>query len=96
MNLKLVLNKVKPSEIEKKEMKSFIEKLLETSKKLSSVKPMICGSVEKDTWLSKKYELDLFLLFNQNISKKELEEKGLALAKNIVKNLKRKISDSIC
>lgn len=90
MNLKLVLNKVKPSEIEKKEMKSFIEKLLETSKKLSSVKPMICGSVEKDTWLSKKYELDLFLLFNQNISKKELEEKGLALAKNIVKNLKGK------
>jgi len=89
MNLNKVLKTVKPDENQEKEMDNFIEKLLETSRKLSDeAKPIICGSVEKDTWLSKKYELDLFLLFNQNISKKELEEKGLRLAKNIIKKLK--------
>ena len=82
MNLKGVIEKIKPNEAERKEMDSFIEKLLEITKNISSeVKPMICGSVEKDTWLSKKYELDLFLLFRPEIDKKHLEEKGLDIAK---------------
>ena len=91
MNLNLILKSIKPNKNEEKEMKEFIKKLLEISKKLSKdVKPIICGSIEKDTWLSKRYELDLFLLFNPDISKKELEEKGLNLAKDIIKNLKGK------
>ncbi len=91
MDLNLVLKRIKPSEEEEKEMKDFIEKLIETSKKLSKeIKPIICGSVEKNTWLAKRYELDLFLLFNPNISKKQLEEKGLKIAKNIIKKLKGK------
>ena len=91
MNLNEVLKAIKPDETEKKEMKSFIERLIETAKKLSKeAKPMVCGSVEKDTWLSKKYELDLFLLYKPDIPKKELEVKGLGLAKKIIKGLKGK------
>ncbi len=89
MNLKSVLKIIKPSKKEEREMDNFIEKLIETSGKLSKdMKPIICGSVEKDTWLAKKYELDLFLLFSPNITKKQLEEKGLKLAKDIIKILK--------
>ena len=89
MNLNGVIKRIKPSESEERDMKGFIEKLLKTSKKLSKdVKPIICGSVEKDTWLSKKYELDLFLMYSPKINKKELEKRGLDLAKRIVKNLK--------
>ena len=89
MNLNVVLKKIKPAKSEEREMNSFIERLIETSRKLSKdVKPIICGSVEKNTWLSKKYELDLFLLFKTDVSKKQLEEKGLEIAKNIIKNLK--------
>ncbi len=89
MKLNGVLKKIKPSENEKREIDDFIEKLIETSRKLSKdIKPMICGSVEKNTWLSKKYELDLFLLFKPDVSRKQLEEKGLEIAKNIIKILK--------
>jgi tRNA nucleotidyltransferase (CCA-adding enzyme) len=89
MDLNRVIEKIKPGQAERKEMNDFIEKLLETTKKISSdVKPMICGSVEKDTWLSKKYELDLFLLFNPDVDKKVLEEKGLGIAKKVIKSLK--------
>ncbi len=89
MNLNEVLKKIKPSENEEREMGNFIEKIIRISRKFSKeVKPIICGSIEKNTWLAKKYELDLFLLFNPNISKKQLEERGLNLAKNIIKNLK--------
>ncbi len=86
-----VLKSIKPSGKEEEEMNGFVEKLLETAGKLSKeMKPIICGSVEKDTWLSKKYELDLFLLYKPEVSKKELEEKGLTLAKKIVKKLRGK------
>jgi tRNA nucleotidyltransferase (CCA-adding enzyme) len=86
-----VLKSIKPSEKEEREMNEFVEKLLETARKLSKeMKPIICGSVEKDTWLSKKYELDLFMLYRPDVSKKDLEEKGLTLAKKIIKYLKGK------
>lgn len=89
MNLNKVIKGIRPSDKEEGEMKDFIERLLDASRKLSKdVKPIICGSVEKDTWLSKKYELDLFLMFKPEIDKKELEKRGLELAKNIVKTLK--------
>jgi tRNA nucleotidyltransferase (CCA-adding enzyme) len=89
MDLNRVIVKIKPGQAERKEMNEFIEKLLETTKKISSeVKPMICGSVEKDTWLSKKYELDLFLLFKPDVDRMILERKGLDIAKKIVKAMK--------
>jgi len=91
MNLKTVLKEIKPSREEEKEMDNFVNKILKTSRKISKmINPMVCGSIAKDTWLSKRYELDLFLLFNPSFSKKQLEKKGLDIAKEIVKSLKGK------
>jgi len=67
-------------------MKNFTEKLLKAVPK--TAKPLICGSIEKETWLAGKNEIDLFLLFKPSLSKKELEKKGLELAKKIIKALK--------
>jgi tRNA nucleotidyltransferase (CCA-adding enzyme) len=89
MNLNIILKNIKPSEKEEVEMKKFIDKLLDTASKISkNVKPIICGSIEKGTWLSNKNEIDLFLLFSPSISKKVLEKKGLDFAKKIIKALK--------
>jgi len=90
MDLKSVLDKIKPSKREEEEMKSFTDKLIATSSKLSKIKPLLCGSIEKGTWLSEKSEVDLFLLFNPSLSKKQLEKKGLELAKKIIKVMKGK------
>ncbi|MBN2202776.1 MAG: CCA tRNA nucleotidyltransferase, partial [Candidatus Aenigmarchaeota archaeon] len=91
MGLNSILSAVKPNFNECKKLDSFKKKLVETSKKISKdAEPIICGSAEKNTWLSKKNELDLFLLYDTKLSKKELEKQGLSLAKLIVKKLKGK------
>lgn len=87
MNLKTVLDRIKPSQREVDEMEKFTASLLEAS--VSKIaKPMLCGSIVKDTWLSEKNEVDLFLLFKPSLSKKQLEKKGLDLAKKIIKVMK--------
>ena len=89
MNLNVVLKELKPSKKEYKEIRDFNRKITRTIEKLAkNVKPMVCGSVAKDTWISEKNEIDLFLLFDSKLSKKDLEKKGLNLAKKIVKELK--------
>jgi len=89
MDFKIVLLKIKPDKREEHEMKSFVDSLIRTASKLSkSAKPLLCGSIEKGTWLSKKNEADLFLLFKPSLSKKQLEKKGLDLAKRIIKAMK--------
>jgi tRNA nucleotidyltransferase (CCA-adding enzyme) len=41
------------------------------------------GSVARDTWIHGDRDLDLFLLFDPSLTRQDLEEKGLALAKEI-------------
>jgi tRNA nucleotidyltransferase (CCA-adding enzyme) len=91
MDLKIVLKKLKPSKKEYKEIRDFNRKMTKTIEKLAkNVKPMVCGSVAKDTWISEKNEIDMFLLFDSKLTKKELEKRGMVLAKKIVKELKGK------
>lgn len=89
MAYKGVLKRVKPTKTEKEKMRRFTNKLLKKIKKMTKkAKPMVCGSVAKNTWISKTKEIDLFLLYPTKLSKKELEKKGLVLAKKIVKEFK--------
>jgi tRNA nucleotidyltransferase (CCA-adding enzyme) len=90
MDLKSVLDNIKPSKREEEKMRSFTDRLISTASKLSKVKPLLCGSIEKGTWLSEKSEVDLFLLFKLSLSKKQLEKKGLELAKKIIRVMKGK------
>jgi tRNA nucleotidyltransferase (CCA-adding enzyme) len=48
------------------------------------------GSVAKDTWLSKDVDIDLFMLFPTNISKKDLGELGLTMAKRAFSGYKQR------
>ncbi len=46
---------------------------------------MVVGSVARDTWLSGDRDLDIFLLFPPDLSREDLEEKGLDLARSIAR-----------
>jgi len=86
MNLNIILKRIKPNKKEKAALEKFSNKLVKKFEKITKrAKPLICGSAAKDTWLSKRKELDLFLLFDPNISRKQLERDGLKLAKKLVK-----------
>ncbi|MDD5416758.1 MAG: CCA tRNA nucleotidyltransferase [Candidatus Aenigmarchaeota archaeon] len=88
--LRNVLDKIKPKKEERELMDRFVSKVNETAEsigKVYSVKPMLCGSVAKNTWISNKFELDMFLLFTPSTSRKILEERGLEIAEKIIKEL---------
>lgn len=82
---KEALKRIKPSEEERKHLSEAVEKILLTAEKFAKIynmKPMLCGSVAKDTWLSPP-EIDLFMLFSLDLPRKKLEEYGLQSAKDI-------------
>ena len=89
MNFRLVLERIKPSKREERDMSRFTDRLVETASRLGA-RPMVCGSIEKGTWLTEKSEVDLFLLFNPSVSRSALEKDGLELAKRIIKAMKGK------
>lgn len=84
-----VLRKIKPSEEERKQLNAAVEKILQAAQgpsKIYGMKPILCGSVAKDTWLSPP-EIDLFMLFDEKLPRKKLEEYGLQAAKDIFEAL---------
>jgi tRNA nucleotidyltransferase (CCA-adding enzyme) len=48
-------------------------------------KGMVVGSVARDTWLSGDRDLDIFLLFPPQLSREDLEETGLDLARKVAR-----------
>jgi tRNA nucleotidyltransferase (CCA-adding enzyme) len=84
-----VLKRIKPSEEERRLLNEAVKKILRAAEgpsKIYGMKPMLCGSVAKDTWLSPP-EIDLFMLFDESLPRKKLEEYGLDAAKDIFEAL---------
>ena len=88
--LKNVLKKIKPSKADAGAMAALYKKVIVAASKNKTVRPLICGSVEKGTWLADRKELDMFLLFDPKTSREDLEKKGLDMAKKIIASLKGK------
>lgn len=87
--LKQVLKIVVPKTKEKKQLTSMAKKTLKIAKeeaKKFNAKPILAGSITRNTWLPGKMEFDVFILF-QEISEKQLEEFGLELGKKIISKL---------
>ncbi len=88
--LNSIIDEIIPDLAEVKRLKKTCEKLEDVATDLSDeyeYKPMFCGSIAKDTWLKNKKDVDLFLLFNEDLDMEELEERGLEVGKKIIKEL---------
>ncbi len=84
-----VLKRIRPSEDERKQLDSAVKNILAAAERIGkayAMKPMLCGSVAKDTWLAPP-EIDLFMLFPESLLRKKLEEYGLQAAKDIFEAL---------
>lgn len=81
--LQEVLKRIKPSDEEEKEIKSFLRRLLQISETISGYECVVCGSIGKLTWLRGDHDIDLFIMFD-DVPRKELEEKGLEFGKKII------------
>ena len=89
--LRKVSNKLRPTQEDRRHTEYFAAELMNVATKICkqySVKPMMCGSVSKNTWMINKNELDLFLLFKPSTPRARLEKNGLEIANEIITTLK--------
>lgn len=93
--LQNVLKKVKPKLSEEKKLNSLAQKTLELTKERArkyNAKAILAGSITRNTWLPGKLEFDVFVLFPKDLPENKLEEYGLVIGKEVIKQLKGKFS----
>jgi tRNA nucleotidyltransferase (CCA-adding enzyme) len=82
-----VLSEIRPVHEEKEHIARVAEKIIKTAAGKSCAEPMIVGSVARGTFIHGDRDLDIFLLFDPVLSREELEEEGLRLARGIAEEL---------
>lgn len=85
-----VAEKVTPTKTQHREIDRLLKKVLKKTEE--KARPMglgytIAGSFIRDTYMLDKKEFDLFLLFPENTTRKDLERKGLAVGRRIIRSL---------
>lgn len=90
-----VLEKIKPTAAERKRLLAAQEELAEkvnaAAEKLGAydVFAKMVGSAARGTWLSGNHDIDVFISFPEETSRRELERKGLAIAREVAKSATR-------
>jgi len=79
-----VLSRILPSDAEREESRVMGEKLISAVYEAAGVPAMITGSVARGTWVRGDKDIDVFMLFPPELSREELQEKGLAAAYAVV------------
>jgi tRNA nucleotidyltransferase (CCA-adding enzyme) len=85
-----VLKEITPKSEEKKKMISLAKGAVYLAKKEAAKykgKPMLAGSLTRDTWLPGKREFDVFILFPPKLDIKKLEKFGLDVGKQVIKKM---------
>ncbi|WP_292390160.1 CCA tRNA nucleotidyltransferase [Methanosarcina sp. UBA5] len=87
-----VLERIKPTEPEREKLLSIQEELASQVKmaaeKLSVLGVLVkmVGSAARGTWLSGTHDIDVFISFPEETSRKELETLGMAIAREVAKH----------
>ncbi|HJJ66123.1 MAG TPA: CCA tRNA nucleotidyltransferase, partial [Methanocorpusculum sp.] len=79
-----VLSRILPSDAERVESHLMGQKLIDAVNEAAGVPAMITGSVARGTWVKGDKDIDVFMLFPPELSRDELQEKGLAAAYAVV------------
>jgi len=90
-----VLPKIKPKKSDEKRLSNLAQNTLEITKekaKKYNAKAILAGSITRDTWLPGKREFDVFVLFSPDLPENKLEEHGLLIGREAIKQLKGKFS----
>ena len=86
-----VLKKITPTEKERDELLNALSKVINATDKVIiplNLDKTIAGSFIRDTWLTDKKEIDLFILFPISCSREDLEKIGIEVGKKIVKMIR--------
>ncbi|MDR3102153.1 MAG: CCA tRNA nucleotidyltransferase [Methanocalculaceae archaeon] len=79
-----VLDRVLPTDTERATAQKIGEKLIAAVYEVAGVPAMMAGSVARGTWVRDDKDIDIFMLFLPELSREEMQEKGLAAAYAVV------------
>jgi len=84
---KEILKKITPTAEEHKKENKLVEDI---SKKLAKydVKPILVGSLAKGTDIRGDKDIDIFIMFHKDVSRPELEKRGLDIGKKVFGDMK--------
>lgn len=91
--LKDVLSQIRPKSDQKRKIDGLSRKSLSLANKFArryKAKAMLAGSITRGTWLPDKMEFDIFVLFPERLTEKQLERAGLEVGKKVIEALKGK------
>lgn len=87
MDLNSVLERIRPSEEERKRLEGVVQKLLRKTREVCEREgmgePMLVGSAARGTWLREERDIDIFILFPEDLSRERLEELGLRIGREV-------------
>jgi tRNA nucleotidyltransferase (CCA-adding enzyme) len=83
-----ILSRIRPTPEEKEHISRVATQLIAVASGIGRAEPLIVGSVARGTFIRGDRDLDLFLLFEPDLPREELEREGLALARNIAESLR--------
>lgn len=91
--LKSVLSQIRPNREQKRKIEALARKSLSLTNKFArryKARAMLAGSITRGTWLPDKTEFDVFVLFPEKLTEKQLERAGLEVGKKVITALKGK------
>ncbi len=86
-----VLSRIKPTEAEKARLAALSESIILKINTIAeeegiSANAQLVGSSARGTWISGEHDLDIFIMFPPDVERKELEEKGLYIARKVAQD----------
>jgi tRNA nucleotidyltransferase (CCA-adding enzyme) len=87
--LKEVLQKITPTREEHIEEHRIVDEVTKRIEKFG-IKPILVGSMAKGTDIRGSKDIDIFILFHKDVSREELEKKGLEIGKKVFSDMKLK------
>jgi len=82
-----VLSRIRPTAQEQEHVHGVAARLIAIASEIGRAEPLIVGSVARGTFIRGDRDLDLFLLFEPDLSREDLEREGLSLARTIAERL---------
>lgn len=85
------LRQIRPTKDQRRKLENLAGKSLALTKSIAKrhkAKAILAGSITRDTWLPGKNEFDVFVLFPEKLTSKQLESLGLQVGKLVITKLK--------
>jgi tRNA nucleotidyltransferase (CCA-adding enzyme) len=77
-----VLTTLRPTQEERDHVCGLAKRLVASIEASGKAEAMVVGSIARHTWVRGDRDLDVFMLFDPSLSREDLEEQGLALARS--------------